>query len=357
MLTSKKLWLGVLVSAVFLVLFLYGIDFPDTGAALKSANYLYVIPAVAVYFGSLVFRALRWQYILRNLRLIPLRRLYAATVVGYMANNVLPVRLGEVAKAYYLGQREKVSATSTLATVGIERIYDGITLMFVLLVIWPFLPLGELFKNDSGDLMWVRAGIGALLVAVFFGAIVTFVAVAFRPELGRRLTDIIVFFVPGRFKGQVENLAELFIGGLESLNSPRKLLGIFVLSIPVWIMESLMYYLITFSFDLDVPFSLALAVTATSNLVGAIPAAPGNVGTFEWATKVTLVSFGHNAEASVAYAATLHLTLWLPVVIAGIIYMWTQHRSLMELAQIRPVAVGADGDPVGPVPLERKGEK
>ncbi len=253
MLASKKLWLGLLVSAVFLVLFLYGIDFPDTGAAFKDANYAFVLPAVAVYFASLVFRALRWQYILRHLRLIPLSRLYAATVVGYMANNLLPVRLGEVAKAYYLGHREKVSATSTLATVGIERIYDGVTLIFVLLVIWPFLPLGELFKNDSGDLLWVRAGIGALLVAAFFGAIVAFVAVAVRPELGRRLTDIIVFFVPDRFKGQVRNLAELFIGGLVSLNSPRKLLGIFVLSIPVWIMESLMYYLITFSFDRTFP--------------------------------------------------------------------------------------------------------
>ena len=357
MLTSKKLWLGVLVSAVFLVLFLYGIDFPDTGAALKSANYSYVIPAVAVYFASLVFRALRWQYILRHLRSIPLGRLYAVTVVGYMANNVLPLRLGEVAKAYYLGQREKVSATSAFATVGIERIYDVVTLIFVLLVIWPFLPLGELFKNDSGDLLWTRVAFGVLGVAVFFGAIVTFVAVAIRPELGRRLTDVIVFFVPGRCKGLVRNLAELFIGGLESLNSPRKLLGIFVLSIPVWIMESLMYYLITLSFDLDVPYSLALVATATSNLVGAIPAAPGNVGTFEWATKITLVSFGHNEEVSVAYAATLHLTLWLPVVIAGLIYIWTQHRSLMELTRSRPAAVGADGDPVGPVPLERKGEE
>ena len=127
------------------------------------------------------------------------------------------------------------------------------------------------------------------------------------------------------------------------------------MSLPVWIMESLMYYLITLSFgnDFDVSFALAMVVTATSNLVGALPAAPGNVGTFEWAIKITLVSFGYSPEVSVAYAATLHVVLWLPVVVAGIMYLWFEHRSLMELVRGGPANSGAgagsrisiEGDP------------
>ena len=95
-----------------------------------------------------------------------------------------------------------------------------------------------------------------------------------------------------------------------------------------------MYYLITLSFDnFDVSFAMAMVVTATSNLVGALPAAPGNVGTFEWAIKITLVAFGYNPETTVAYAATLHVVLWLPVVVAGILYLWLEHRSLRELVR------------------------
>ncbi|MFQ5934724.1 MAG: lysylphosphatidylglycerol synthase transmembrane domain-containing protein, partial [Dehalococcoidia bacterium] len=211
---------------------LYGIDYPKTGEALKEANYAYVAPAVLVYFGSLWFRTFRWQYLLRHMRLMPMGRLYPVVVVGYMANNLMPVRLGEVARSYYLGKRENVSATSTLATIGVGRVYDGLTLIVFALVIWPFLPLSKLLKDDAGNFEVGKAAGGAAIVALFVVAIVVFVAVAARPSTGRRLTDLLLIFVPSRFKEQVRELAELFIGGLESLNSPGKLLIIFVLSIP-----------------------------------------------------------------------------------------------------------------------------
>ena len=342
MLRSKKVWLGLAVSALFLVLFLYRIDYSETWDALRGANYLYVVPAIAVYFGSLWFRTLRWQYLLKHLTEAPVARLYPVTIVGYMANNILPVRLGEVVRSYYLSTRERVSASAALGTVGVDRVYDGLTLIFFILVVAPFLPLADLLKNDAGEVIWSRVAGSVVVLAVFIGAIVVFVALAVRPGLSRRATGLLLLFVPGRAKAAVRRLAETFIDGLGSLDSVKKLLVIFVLSLPVWIMECLMYYLITLSFDsFDVSFALAMVVTATSNLVGALPAAPGNVGTFEWAIKVTLVSFGYNPETSVAYAATLHVVLWLPVVIAGIMYLWFEHRSLKELVRGGPAAAGA----------------
>ncbi|MEE9199737.1 MAG: lysylphosphatidylglycerol synthase transmembrane domain-containing protein [Dehalococcoidia bacterium] len=357
MLRSKRLWLGVLISGIFLALFLYGIDYPKTGDALRNANYIYVLPAILVYFGSLWFRTIRWQFLLKHLRWMPLGRLYKVLLVGYMANNLLPVRLGEVARSYYLGQRERVSATSTLATIGVERAYDGITLIFFVLVVWPFLPLSKLLKGESGELEVVRVLGSAAVVAVFVIALIVFIAVAVRPELGRRLTDLLLLVVPHRFKGKVRELSELFLGGLESLNSPGKLLIIFVLSVPIWLMEAVMYYLMTFAFDLDVSFALIIVTTATSNLIATLPATSGGIGTFEWATKVTLVSFGVNTEVSVAYAAALHVALWLPVVLAGLIYLWSQHRSLGELARGGPAVNWAERYPMRPVPLEGDGDE
>ena len=357
MVSSKRFWLGVSVSALFLFLFLFRVDYPKTGEALKEANYVYVAPAILIYFGSLWFRTFRWQFLLRHVRLMSMGRLYPVVVVGYMANNLLPVRLGEVARSYYLGQREKVSATTTLATIGVERVYDGLTLIFFVFVAWPFLPLEKLLKNDAGELELARAAGAAVVVAVFILAIVLFVAVAARPRLGRRLTNLLLIFVPVRYEAKVRELSELFIGGLESLNSPGKLLIIFVLSIPIWMMEVTMYYLITFSFDLDVSFALVMVTTATSNLISTIPATSGGIGTFEWATKVTLVSFGFDTEASVAYAAVLHVALWLPVVLAGLLYLWTQHRSLAELIRGRTGVNWADGYTMKPVPLDGDGDE
>ena len=303
MLKSKKLWLGLAVSALFLTLFLYRIDYSETWDALRGANYLYVVPAIAVYFGSLWFRTIRWQYLMKHLTEVSVSRLYPVTIVGYMANNILPVRLGEVVRSYYLSTRERISTTSALGTVGVDRVFDGLTLIFFLLVIWPFLPLADILRNDAGEVLWVRVAGSAVVFAVFLGAIVVFVALAVRPGLTAITIRTLLIFVPGRFKGLIGGLAETFIEGLGSLGSAKKLFVIFILSLPVWIMECLMYYLITLSFDqFDVSFAMAMVVTATSNLVGALPAAPGNVGTFEWAIKITLVAFGYNPETTVAYA-------------------------------------------------------
>ncbi len=354
MLKSKKLWLGLAVSALFLTLFLYRIDYSETWDALRGANYLYVVPAIAVYFGSLWFRTIRWQYLMKHLTEVSVGRLYPVTIVGYMANNILPVRLGEVVRSYYLSTRERISTTSALGTVGVDRVFDGLTLIFFLLVIWPFLPLADILRNDAGDVLWGRVAGSAVVFAVFLGAIVVFVALAVRPGLTSIAIRTLLVFVPGRFKGMVRGLAETFIEGLGSLGSARKLFVIFILSLPIWIMECLMYYLITLSFDnFDVSFAMAMVVTATSNLVGALPAAPGNVGTFEWAIKITLVAFSYNPETTVAYAATLHVVLWLPVVIAGIMYLWFEHRSLRELVRGGTPAAGAVGG--GSIPLEGDG--
>ena len=355
MLKSKKLWLGLAVSALFLTLFLYRIDYSETWDALRGANYLYIAPAIAVYFGSLWFRTIRWQYLMKHLTEVTVPRLYPVTIVGYMANNILPVRLGEVVRSYYLSTRERISATSALGTVGVDRVFDGLTLIFFLLVIWPFLPLADILKDDSGEVLWGRVMGSVIVFVVFLGAIIVFVSLAVRPGLTSFAVRTFLLFIPGRFKEVIKGLAETFIEGLGSLGSAKRVFVIFILSLPVWIMECLMYYLITLSFDnFDVSFAMAMVVTATSNLVGALPAAPGNVGTFEWAIKITLVAFGYNPETTVAYAATLHVVLWLPVVIAGILYLWFEHRSLKELVRGGTPAAGAVGG--GSIPLEGDGK-
>ena len=306
-----------------------------------------------VYFGSLWFRTLRWQYLMKHLADVSISRLYPVTIVGYMANNIMPVRLGEVARSYYLSTRERMSASSALGTVGVDRVFDGLTLIFFILVVWPFLPLADLLKErrrrvvlgksggkhcGAGGVRWGDSGIRSP-----YGET--------QPDESGDRTASAIRAVPVQGSGS-GGWRRPFVEGLGSLDSAKKVLVIFIMSLPVWIMESLMYYLITLSFgnDFDVSFALAMLVTATSNLVGALPAAPGNVGTFEWAIKITLVSFGYNPEVSVAYAATLHVVLWLPVVVAGIMYLWFEHRSLMELVRGGPATVSAGAG--GPISIE-----
>ena len=100
MLDFKRLrfWIGILISLLFLVILVWSIDIRYTLSELKSANYIYVIPAIALYFVSVYFRSIRWKLLLSHMKDIPVNRLYPIVVIGYMANNLLPLRIGELVR-------------------------------------------------------------------------------------------------------------------------------------------------------------------------------------------------------------------------------------------------------------------
>ncbi len=124
-----QFWLGGGVSLALVFLLLYQVDLGELKDALRDADYSLLAPSIAVYFVAVWFRAARWRYLLAPMGSFPVRRLYPVVIIGYMANNLLPVRLGEVVRSYYLARRENLNTSTALATVAVERVYDGITLL------------------------------------------------------------------------------------------------------------------------------------------------------------------------------------------------------------------------------------
>ena len=337
--TNWRLWLGVGVSTAFLLFLIWTIEVDDLLRALREANYLYVIPAVGIYFVGIYFRAARWRYILSPLRAIPARRLYPVVVMGYAANNVLPARAGELVRAYYMAQRERFSGSTALATIGVERVYDGLTLFvlsvfsaLVLLLLGVFGQVGEIYRNAAIALAGV-AGV-ALLAAL---VVITFIATNPR-TLG--VVDWALTLLPARFRPRLQELASNFIQGLSILSSPRQHALIFLFSLPVWLGEIAVYLTIAYSFGLDqyfgnpITFFLAIVlVTATSNLSTAFPVSIGGIGPFELIAQQTLAVMGVDAAAAASYALVVHLVaLWLPVNLAGLALMWRENLSLKQLA-------------------------
>ena len=145
-----KYWIGIGVSIILLAYFLFTVDIRRMLDALAGANYWYIIPAVGMYFVSVYFRSMRWSVMLKRLKPVGARRLFPVVVVGYMANNIIPMRLGELVRSYYLSQREGISATSALVTVFVERIFDALALLFFIAVITPFVPIAGLVQ-DFGE--------------------------------------------------------------------------------------------------------------------------------------------------------------------------------------------------------------
>jgi uncharacterized protein (TIRG00374 family) len=333
---GRAFWIGLAVSLLLLALLVYQIRLGEVLDALAGVNYLYVAPAVGIYFVAVFFRAVRWRYLLAPVGAFPVGRLYPVVVIGYAANNLLPARLGELVRAYYLAQREECSTGAALGTVAVERVYDGLTLLAVAALAGLALLLLGYF-DAAGGLSAAALALVAVIVAIFALAL-AFLTLAASPRF-QGLIQRALGLVPARLQPRVAGFVGRFVQGLLVLNSPRKHLAVFVLSLPVWLLEGAMYFLIIYAFGIQHSFPsvgvLVLAaalLTATSNLATALPTSIGGIGPFEVVAQQTLVALGVGASVAAAYAGFLHLVaLWLPVNLAGLALLWKQNLSLGRL--------------------------
>jgi glycosyltransferase 2 family protein len=333
-----RFWLGLGVSVFFLLILVYRVDLEKITTTLSEANYLYVAPGIGLYFVAVYFRSIRWQYLLSPLCSLKVERLYPVVIIGYMANNLLPVRLGELVRSYCLAQRESVSGSSALATIAIERVYDGVVLLAFAALAGPALLLLGKFDMSIEAYRTVAITLAAAMVAIFVVGL-AFLTLASFPWFGR-LIMVMLRFIPARFRPKIEELAFQFLEGLSILNSPQRHLRVFLLSIPVWLMEGGAYFFIGYSFGINTFFDsfwvwllVLMLLTATSNLATALPTSIGGIGPFELAAQQTLVALGVGASVAAVYSGFLHVVaLWLPVNLVGLALLWKHNLSLRRLA-------------------------
>src|SRR5512136_1815742 len=177
-----QFWVGVLISVVFIWLALRGLPLNQFWDVVKSADYVWLVPGVAVYFVAVWARAWRWHYLLRPIKSIPTATVFPITAIGYMGNNIYPARAGEVLRAVVLKRKEGVSVSASLATIVVERIFDGVVMLGFVFVNLP--ELARLTSNSGfvGNIQQV-AVIGT---AAFFGALIIFLLAAMFPAVTTR---------------------------------------------------------------------------------------------------------------------------------------------------------------------------
>ena len=317
MLKRWQFWLGVMISAVFLYLALRGLELDRAWLAMRTANYWWIIPGVAVYFFGVWARTWRWHYMLRPIKAVSLVRLFPVVVIGYMGNNVYPARAGELIRAYVLRKKEAVSISASLATIIVERIFDGVIMLLFVFVSLPLTPMPEELRR-----------VVVLFSLFFFGALAVFFIIAARPARSQAVYNwLIARLVPSRFQDLARSLLDRFMDGLHCLRSGRDVLMIFVTSLVIWLAETVKYWFVMHSFDFSVPFYVLMLMNGVVNLATTIPSAPGYVGTFDAPGIEVLEQFGVGRAVATSYTLVLHVALWLPITLLGFYYMGRESVS------------------------------
>ena len=327
-----QFWLGLVISITLLYYALSRLDLIEVWKVMQTADYWWILPGIGVYFIGVWVRAWRWHYMLRPLKKIPTRTMFPIVTIGYMGNNIYPARAGEVLRAYILKRREAVPISASLATIIVERVYDG-----VVMLAFVFVNLRELadLTHDSGFLRNVNIQQLAIWgTIIFVGALVVFLVAAMFPKLSEALVNLLIDrFIPSRLKEKTRSISMRFLSGLESLRSPKEALMIFLTTVVIWLLETGKYWFVMHAFDFSVSFFALMLMNGIVNLATTIPSAPGYIGTFDAPGIALLVAYNVAPEVAAGYTLVLHVALWLPITLLGAVFFareglkWTDPKA------------------------------
>lgn len=322
-----KAVLGILLSAALLWFAFRDVHLAEVWDRVRRSDM--VLLALAGGLATLPFplRAMRWRPLLRPAN--PgsrFRPRFAATCIGFMANNLLPARVGEFARAFALSRLEPVRVSASFGSLVVERMFDGIVVVLLLLgsLAWPGFP--AVSGRDFSGL--------ALLVGVLFlGAFAVALAMVAHPEQSVRWFEgTVARVLPGAVRRPVVDALDAFLEGIAAVRDWRLVLQVFLWTVAMWLVAGLSVWVGMLAFDIRLPFVSAVFLQSIIALAVSLPSAPGFFGVFEAAARVGLVDiWGVATGPAVAFAIGYHLAGFIPVTAMGLYYLWRLGLSWQDV--------------------------
>jgi len=324
-----KAVLGMGISVLLVVWVLQGVDLAEVWAEIQDARWGWLAAAVGVATSGFLLRALRWKLLLQPIRAgTSLRHRFAAVNIGFAANNLLPARIGEFARAWAISRMEPVPLSGALGSLVVERTLDAVAVFSLLLValLHPSFPADATLAGHPivSALTWVTlllgGGLGGVLLLLLF------------PEKFLKGVQKGGRFLPDRAaRAFVEGLKS-FVLGLAALREPRLLAGALAWSLIFWSWNAVSFWMAMQAFGIEEGYITALFVQAIIALGVAVPSAPGFFGTFHAAAVVALVEVYQVSEnATLAFAFGYHLGGFIPVTLMGLWYAGQLGFSFRDL--------------------------
>ncbi len=325
---SIRFLIGIIISAGLLYLILDRVDVGKVWIAMKGVDLIWLIPAILIYFLAIWVRTTRWALLMKPIKKCTTRRFFPIYIISYMANNILPLRIGDFYRAYIVGKKEGVSKGASLVTIGVERIFDGLTMLVLLFISVMFYPV-----SDPRVKLAIQIGSVIFLTALFICYLVVL-----NKNWAQWIFDRILVFAPERSHPKLTDIFENFFKGLDSLRGAKDILLVAGLSLFTWLLEAASYMVVLWAFGFWGGFHVAVSTMALVNLMIIVPAAPGYFGPFEIACIIILGKSGYGSvthftdSIAAAYALILHVVVqWLPTTLMGLYYMWREHLSFKEI--------------------------
>ncbi len=314
-----RFWIGLAVSLICLVLAAAGIEWRRVVTAFALADWVYLAPALVMLLAYLAARAVRWRILLG--RAVPFRDAFAVTNIGYLVSNVLPLRLGDPARAVAIGMGGAVRTSTALSTVVVERVLDMAMVVLLLAVTLPF--VGQAGWTRSAGLL---GGVAALV------ALVLLIVAALRPQPVLALIGSAARRIPRLNRLPWQRVLGELLEGLAALRSWRGAGGLIVWTLLTWACTVGVYFFLIRAFIPGARLVQAAFLSCTIGLGMSVPSSPGAVGVFHSVARYALeLPFGVARETALAIAFASHAFLYVVMCLLGLAGMVQQNLSLARL--------------------------
>lgn len=323
---------GIALGVGLLAYSLRDVALGEVMAEIRNANLALFLASIVLAVGPVLVRAWRWRALLEPVRDgTSFGARFRATMIGFMANNILPARIGEFARAYTLSRVEPVPIAASIGSLVVERLLDGVTVVAFL-----FLALA-LPGFPGGGQGSAFGGQATIVLVLMVGVALAALAMVLLPE---RVTSFAEWFagkfLPTRVRRPVLDGLTALLAGLGSLRQPRLLARAGFWSLGVWLVNTLAFWLGFRAFGINVPFSAALFLQSVIALAVALPAAPGFFGLWEAAARVGLHEvWGVELQKALGFAVGFHIGSFLTVTIPGLYFAWRLGLSWGEMGRGR----------------------
>lgn len=319
-----RFWIGLLLSVVFLFLAVRQVHFKEVAFAFQHVNYGFVILSIGCNLFGLWIRSFRWGFLLRSLCQIGMHSLFSSTAIGFMASNLFPVRIGELVRAYAIGRKENMSTSSAFATIVVERMFDGLTILLILLIVVGFLklPFPDWLRKTS-----VMATIGYFVLLSFL------IFLTLRPVFMLRILEIMLRILPMGFRTRISNVVDSFLKGLLSLHQWKTIFIVSMLSFVLWFFLGLSVYFMFLASGIPLSLPVAFFLLVVLCFGVALPSAPGYWGTVQFVSVLGLSLFGISKSFALGFSLLYHLGQYIPVTVLGLIFFFAQGLSFSEIRE------------------------
>lgn len=308
---------------------LRGVDWGEVRKSFLAANYS-TLPVFLVCLGVFYWlKAIRWKMILRPQKELSTKQVVPSMMIGFMVNNVLPMRLGEFVRAFLLAKQENLSKAGVLSTLVLERIFDLSCVLLYLAIGLSYLPEGK--QGPPIDPRIIQTF--TFIITSFFVVLIVYIVWTEKFIKLVEKTLGAFFFIPKGIQSKIISLLHVGESAIASLRSPKSTILIILNSIVQWFFNALMFLLALYSFGLPHSLPIAFLVMGITALAVAIPSSPGFFGVIQGCFKVALAPFGVNPGLAFSCSIFYHLAQWLPVNLVGIYYMQKIGMNLTKLEQ------------------------